>query len=201
VLPTNFNRESFRRWGVRLFVVAMLSVIVIETMPRSVNGHSIRGSVTLKHQLAPFTKFTGLWQGEWPLFAPNPVLNNAWISAEISAPSGERSEWNSTFWASASTWEKFRQFRYINFYNRLPFRGAGVADDFADFIARQQIGQNVRAITSDESLNSTGEPTWSLQLNRNQMDISLPDDGTLPPREETTWIISSSHLSTREYRP
>ena len=80
----------------------MLSVIIIEVLPYNFRGKQIGSTNYVKECIAPATRFAGLWQGEWPLFAPNPGINNSWISAEIEAPTGELECWNSTYWATTS---------------------------------------------------------------------------------------------------
>ncbi|MEZ6136483.1 MAG: hypothetical protein R3C53_16430 [Pirellulaceae bacterium] len=45
------------------------------------------------------------------------------------------------------------------------------------------------------------EPRWRIVLSRNQMNMSMPDDGTLPARDDTLWIATSVNLLTREYSP
>jgi hypothetical protein len=190
---------SYRRMGVRLFVLAMSAIILIETLPRDWGGKSIGGIAQAKTHLSPWTSRLGLWQGEWPLFAPNPVLNNAWVSADIRERQGATIHWNSTYWATASSWEKFRHFRKVNYFNRMPFRGSSVAYDFADYIARQELGRDVQAVETD--VNGRSNATWTMQLNHNQLNMSPPNDGPLPSREETIWIATSSHLATRGYEP
>ncbi|MEZ6136484.1 MAG: hypothetical protein R3C53_16435 [Pirellulaceae bacterium] len=82
-----------KRWAIRLFVLTMFGIIAIETLPRRINWSSQPvefGPVQdAKAMISPFTCQTGLWQGEWPLFAPDPILNNAWLSAEIHDPDGK----------------------------------------------------------------------------------------------------------------
>lgn len=192
--------NRFQRAIVRLFFVAIVLITLLETLPSSMNGRSLDGLILAKESLSILTKRLGLWQGEWPLFAPNPVLNNAWVSADLSTPGGETIHWNSTYWATASSWQKFRHFREINYFNRMPFRDSPVANDFADYVARQELGNNFQAL---DFLPDTDvrQPLWTLELNRNELNMSSPAEGPLPTRDETVWIVTSLWLATRRYEP
>lgn len=61
----------------------------------------------------------GLWQGEWRMFTPNPVLNNGWTYAEIYDDQGKITHWTSPDWATIPNWRKFYLFRHLNYYCRL----------------------------------------------------------------------------------
>ena len=193
-----------RRVAVRVFVLLVLASMVVETSPSVFKWPRV-----LKSWCAPALRFSGLWQGEWPLFAPNPVLNNAWITAEVYAPDGTLTIWNSPYWAETSSVGKLRNFRYINLYNRLPFRGKEPADDFADYIARQMIDPHVQPYEPPETESlqpavagvASYAGRWQLRLLRSQLNIILPEDGSLPSREETMWVTSNTPLTIREYLP
>jgi hypothetical protein len=140
----------------------------------------------------------GLWQGQWTLFAPNPKINNAWLAAEVYRPDGTQHEfWSSTYWADTSGWERFRGFRHINYNNRIQTQGQQAANDLADYLARRLIGPTAVPIDVDQPLDSR----WRLVLSRNELNLSLPDNGQLPTRDETLWISTSQNLTVREYQP
>ncbi|WP_145077883.1 hypothetical protein [Aureliella helgolandensis] len=190
-----------RRIAVRWFVGVCALWIAIETLPTSVPGIQ-----RLKDLLSPISNRCGVWQGEWPLFAPNPVLNNAWLTAEITAPDGTKEYWNSTYWATASSWEKFIHFRHVNYGNRIASAGRAAVDDFCDYIARQEISSS--ATPESNELNArdaesagTAMAGWTVTLFRDQMTMPPLLESELPPREEIAWISVSRPLTSRRYSP
>lgn len=191
-LPT-LNREPsqhLRRKLVRLFFCLILIALVAEASP-----DELPGAGYAKRWLGPWLNRMGLWQGQWTLFAPNPKINNAWISAEVYAPDGTQSAfWNSTYWAETSTWERFAGFRHINYNNRIQTQGKRAADDLADFLARSLITPTAVATTDRQDARR-------LVLSRTELNVVLPGDGTLPNRDETMWISTSQNLTVREYQP
>ena len=244
---------GWRRVAVRSFFVVFATVVLIDIAPR--NWPWMR---PVKQVVCPPLNYCGLWQGQWTLFAPNPILNNAWLSAEIYRPDGSQQEvWNSTYWANSSGWERFVGFRRMNYRNRLATASPEAVNDLADYLARQlisptahpvehpvaevatfgapvaEVAKTVGALPpgletlgefryeksqppGPETLgefrydksqsgavtaHSPREPTWRLVLTRSQMNIVLPDDGTLPQRDQTLWLSSSKNLVDREYLP
>ncbi len=211
-LPSNepvpaIQLSLWRRWLIKLFVATLLLVIAIQCTPRQFAWIDLA-----KDASGPLARRLGLSQGEWSLFAPEPTLNNAWFSAEIYAPDGTLTSWNSTYWGTASGAQKFRDFRMMNFGNRLSRRDPLAREDFADYLARKMIGPNARAVVTAEGdtqparegsseMPSSPAERWRLVLFRSQLKMTLPADGTLPSRNETLWISSSQQLVEREYQP
>ncbi len=206
--------NRWRRAAVRTFFLVFASVLFIDTSP-----NTWAWMRPVKQFVCPTLNYYGLWQGNWTLFAPAPILNNAWLSAQVYRPDGTQQEvWNSTYWANSSGWERFVGFRRMNYRNRLAAIDSRAANDFADYLARQLISPTAHPVNvqtpehepsrplattqTDESFGSNGAtPAWRLILSRNQLTIALPDDGTLPKRDETLWISSSKNLAMREYHP
>ncbi len=200
--------ELARRILVALFLFAVMVVVVVDTAPPMLPGAS-----EAKAMLHPLLNYSGLWQGRWTLFAPNPKINNSWISADVYQPDGQLKEtWNSTYWPETEGWERFLGFRHINYNNRIHTIDKSAADDLADYLSRKLISPEVTPKLRVE-LGAASSPThssggkvvvenpWRIVLSRSELNISLPDDGTLPPREETLWLSSSENLTTREYQP
>lgn len=196
--------QRMSRGLIRAFVVGMVVLIAVQTMPRKWAWMQ-----PAKEMVGPMTKRLGVWQGEWNLFAPDPMLNNAWLSAEVYAPNGELTMWNSTYWGTATGRQKFRDFRMMNLGNRLHNRDAAAHEDFADYVARQIISPTARAIpigteNQPQLVQNDGKQptaTWRLKLYRSQLKMTLPADGSLPTRDDTVWISSSINLVNREYLP
>jgi hypothetical protein len=201
-----------QRWAVRILAGALTLSIAVETMPGE-----FWGAATLKRYSNFITNRIGVWQGEWPLFAPDPIINNSWISAELWRPDGTLANtWNSPYWAGESGFEKFRNFRMLNYYNRLVFREIVVGQDLADYLLKHEFGFDMRPVDvsaegeeptqADGKVKTAGHNqtlpgSWQLVLHRNRLNISLPEEGGFPTREETTWVSTSKRFFTREYIP
>jgi hypothetical protein len=134
----------------------------------------------------------GISQGEWSLFAPNPTLNNAWFSAELYAPDGTLTTWNSTYWGTASGTQKFREFRMLNFSNRLSRRDPLARDDFADYVARKMLGPQTRAVVLPaKGIHAASESTDPTGRYSSEADFgasSLPASGL----SESSSVVADS---------
>ena len=194
--------KPFRRSCIRGFVLMAIIAIAIDTAPEW------KFVKPLQEYLRPILSYAGLWQGDWALFAPNPTVNNGWLSAEFYvqglpklASNGKPQSWNSPIWSSFSAWTKFYRFRHINYFNRVAYRGKNVIDDLADFIARTELGPEFHftAANSVDSVNTDDAHAIELRLFKNRLELVLPDDGSLPSPEETIWMSLSSNLALRKY--
>lgn len=194
--------KSLRRVCVRCFVALALMVIVIDTAPRW------RFLKPLHDLLHPALNAIGLWQGTWPLFAPNPVINNGWMSVDfyangdaspLLAPDGKPQIWNSPFWSEFDAWDKFYRFRHVNYFNRIPYQMQIAIDDLTDYVARAKLGSDFHYVESDPLVGPNNSPPIELRLSLTRLQIVLPDDGSLPSPEETTWMSVSSILAKRKY--
>lgn len=205
---TNTKPKSPRRVLVRCFVAIALLTIAIDTAPKSAVTSPIHD------YLRPALNVTGLWQGEWPLFAPNPTINNGWLSAEfyrvgstspLLAPNGKTLTWNSPIWSEFSAWDKFYRFRHVNYFNRVPYRGKEPLDDLADYIARTTLGPEFQFVETKPDLDpqqdsvNKSEVAIELRLSKSAVQIVMPEDGSLPTRDEATWVYVGSGLGMRKY--
>ncbi len=194
--------QALRRFFIRCFLLLALIVIAIDTAP------GWKFVKPLQQYLRPTLSYAGLWQGDWPLFAPNPTINNCWLSAEFYfqgvpklASNGKPQSWNSPVWSSTNSWKKFYRFRHINYFNRVVYRGNNVVNDLADYVARMELGPDchfAETITVD-GVHAQEAETVELRLSLNRLQLVMPDDGSLPSPEETTWMSLSSNLALRKY--
>lgn len=170
---------SLRRRIIRVFFLAVIAVVVVDIVPPSFPGISVT-----KQYLSSILNRTGLWQGQWVMFSPNPVLNNAYITAEIEDLVGDRKYWDSPDWKTTGTLDKFLRFRHMNFYNRIYLPGNSLAvKDFMNHLVRNDFPMVVEKI----------------KLERTAMSMVLPEPGTLPSREETIWISNTSFLAEKDF--
>ncbi len=171
---------------IRVFAFVFIGAIVLDTLPGSWSCLQ-RPKFYVSQVLKPI----GLAQGEWTLFSPNPDVDNGWFSAEIVDYQDVKTQWMSPIWSEWTIWEKFYQFRHINFYNRLATTKYMQAwDDFADYLGRQYRERHAQVQLKQVSLY------------RNSMRmLPLPDDGTLPPAEDLAWMTSNEFLTKRTSAP
>lgn len=194
------NSPNLRRNLVRVFVALSAACIAIQTLPAGWPWVAV-----LKPPVQRVLDPIGIWQGEWPLFAPDPIPTNAWLTAEIYAPDGSLEFWNSTYWADASGYEKFRRFRFMNYYTRAPINGQAAIDDFCDYLASQEIGPNLEAESYDPEAEAESQddasrkPAWRIRLYKSELKQIDQPDLRLPSRDEAISVASSKILTDRKY--
>ncbi len=177
----NENSTSRRRKSIRVFFSVAVAVILLDVIPPSWPGVS-----QPKRWLSSLLNRVGLWQGQWAMFAPNPIINNAYLTAEIEDEVGNQTYWDSPDWKSVGTFGKFYRFRYLNFYNRIYLdSNAPAINDFVDYLAR----------------TASGSPVRRLKLVRNAMTMLAPEAGSLPTGDDVIWISRSDLLRERRYEP
>ncbi len=168
------------RTVIRSFAIIVILVMVLDTLPNSWSFLSLP-----KRGLSFVLNRVGLWQGEWSMFAPDPVINNGWLTAELTTKDGRSIQWDSPHWSKSGIVDKFVRFRHINYYNRLPLLwNLKATDDFMDYLARQ-----------------SGQEIARVKLYRNHMRLQMPEDGSLPVREEAEWQFLSELWVQREITP
>jgi hypothetical protein len=178
--PILCGRIRRRRAAVRLAVLVIASAMILDTLP-----YSWKWLAGPKQYLSRVLNPLGLWQGEWPLFAPDPVINNGWLTAELQSTDGTLEQWDSPLWSQASGWEKFAGFRHVDYYNHVPLPANYPArDDLLDYLIRR-----------------AAKPVKTAKLYRNQLRMQLPEDGSLPPRDEIPWMFSSEIILRRTFQP
>lgn len=104
----------FKKRFVNCFLLTWLLVLGVDAAPDMGDWHR-----NLKEKLDPFLDVTGLWQGNWNLFAPEPDKINVAITAEVIFPDGEEIVWRSPEWRSMSAWQRFLSFREAEFIDNV----------------------------------------------------------------------------------
>jgi hypothetical protein len=224
---------KIRRMATKCFVVVLVAIIAVDTAPLAIQ----RGSGPLpllydmKASIRPFLRPTGLWQAEWRLFAPDPIISNNWWTIEVSGAmadelvleSGQLSSrsWNTPFWGEVGPLEKFYKRRHIAYFRRLSDFPRAVAEDYLDFWVRERFGDRLRPLAdaaaggaeiNAEIGGNAGETArldaiavqpvlLELNLYRNELKLAFPDDGSLPTRDETVWLSVTEKYLQRKYGP
>ncbi len=163
----------------RYFVLAVCLLITVDACPLT------SWNAMVKLPVARLMDWIGLRQGTWAMFAPNPVLSNRWVSAQMKTQTGQTLIWDSPLWARASIWDKFVQFRHVNYYSRINQTWCiPAAHDYLNY-----------------KFHNAPEPLESIQLNLNRMEIMMPEDGSLPPRDEAQWMLATEPWLSRSEVP
>ena len=97
----------------------------------------------------PVLDVTGLWQGDWELFAPSPDQVNLRIGAIVNWRGFESTVWMQPDWHSMSAWDRTRYFRQMSYFDnlaRMENQHASVA--FCKHLARVQSADTDKRLTS-----------------------------------------------------
>lgn len=163
-----------------LFIAIMLVIMLLDGMP-STGAHHDRA----KNWLDPWLDATGLWQGQWALFAPEVLKRNARVSAALEDSSGFTLRWQSPAFQDLSVIGRFRAFREGEFFDNIRNNDySGAWESVADYLARTEFPAGV-----------SGQTLVRVRLRRHWWDIPPPGKGMLPPEEQ--W----NQFYMKEYQP
>jgi len=125
--------KTSRRWQ-NFVIVTFLVLITIDSFP----GDSPVFK-ELRRIIDPITDVTGIWQEPWGLYAPIVDRENSWIEARVYVEDqAEPVLLRSPDWNTLSCFEKFRNSREIEFYDRIRFDNNSAArPSFAAFLIRE----------------------------------------------------------------
>lgn len=122
-----------RKSVINCFLVCWLLALVIDAAPDMGSWHR-----QLRTHLDAYLDVTGLWQGNWQLFAPEPDKINVAISANVTFPDGQEVAWESPKWRTLSTWDRFLRFREAEFWDNVrKDESSCVWPTLADYLGRQ----------------------------------------------------------------
>jgi hypothetical protein len=191
---------KFRIVAIRIFVLVFAVVVAIDTLPDAWTQR-----FHFRRDLHRCLAYLGLWQGDWPLFAPNPTLRNGWIVAEIRDKDGNQAIWVSTDWSKASVWQKFYGARHLNYHQRVVLRPEA-SRDLADYL-QQAIPKKENAVPAPrwndqfEPLPpvSFAPPIREVALYHHRQSLNLAVGEPIPEESEIVWSQKSSFLVKREY--
>lgn len=177
------EKTDLRRPAVRIFFLVTVSMLSLDALP-----WGVLPTDRPKELLGELTNRLGLSQGQWMMFAPNPGVNNFWLSATVHDTTGRELEsWSSPYWPITSGWEKFYHFRYINFFNQInSVKNRVAAQDLADYLSR----------TLADSAGDSAQGRVLVELYSNDVQLIRPDEGNLPSPDEITWVSQTTHLAS-----
>jgi hypothetical protein len=153
--------HRLRLYAVNTLIVAILSIVVIDTFPQSPTG--------LRLAMTPLIVRLGLNQGEWNLFAPDPDRVNTRLLVEITYRDGERRTWHEPAWPRMSPWDKWLKHRHMEWSESIASQaGAPAWEPWCRHLARSERPQwdnadqaaEVRAIYHEAPIPSAENRPW-----------------------------------------
>ena len=191
-----------RRIGIPCFVFVFTVAVAIDAFPES---WGIK--IPIRSDVNRALGWLGLQQGDWPLFAPNPLIREGIVVGEILDASGNTAVWTSTDWAKASVWEKFYRFRHLNYDQRV-VRNPDASKDLADYLQRsiperEQAIPTIRWAEDDEPLMSDPiqPPIRRVGLYHHLQRMILTPDEPRPRHADIVWGKNIEFLVRRDYEP
>lgn len=190
--PRTTEGQNFRRRCVKVFFFLLVTTLVIDVFPRGIPGSKEFPVVwDIKVKNSYLVNALGIWQGEWPLFAPEPVINNGGLSAELTYDDGTIEFWESSEWSRASVLEKFTRFRHMNYYTRLGASSNYIGcSDFIDYLQRSYSKRN--------ELGQFREVV-KVKIYDYRKRMIRPQDQPFPKPDETIWVSVNSLLQEKSY--
>jgi len=197
-----FSSKRKNPFWVLLLSFFLIAGIFIETIPSFlVMDGRLRSAASKLHQIL------GISKGDWPLFAPNPVLNNGMVVAEVEDSQDRLFVWSSRNWAESSVWEKFHRFRHMNYHQRV-VNNIDACNDLADYLfhaipSKEQITPSMQFDSSGALTENKAPrlPIKRIRLYKHRNEISIPENAPFPSPEEIMWLLQSTFLCQREPKP
>jgi hypothetical protein len=148
------------------FIVALLLLLLIDALPETGRFHR-----RLKDATDRLLDVTGLWQGSWQLYAPDPDRVNTRISADLVFSDGTTARWSQPDWPSLSRWRRFLLFKHMEYFDAVRLeRNKGAWSGLAAFLARNYEG------TKGPDVRVT-----KIVLKEALAEIPPPDPSAMPP--------------------
>lgn len=125
---------------------------------------------TPRRIIDPVLDKTGLWQGPWNLFAPEPDKINVRVGATIQYADGQVAEWRSPEWQTMGPVRRFMDFREMEWVDGIRLDdNRGAWDAYAQYLARTVV-------------HPTGSrsPAVGVRLTRYWATIPPPSTAVLP---------------------
>ncbi|MEY4565142.1 MAG: hypothetical protein RLY14_112 [Planctomycetota bacterium] len=192
-------QSTLTRWCIRLFVLVWTIVIAIDTLPTAYSPFP-----PLKYETNNRLRHFGLSQGDWPLFAPNPILVNGVIVAELIDHNRSQHAWSSIDWSQETIWQKFYRFRHMNYLQRVG-NNTAACEDLADYAKRVLPNQSYNGpwYPSIQFIEPVPlePPVIACKLFQYEQRMVIPEDNPLPKQADTIWSTNSKFLVKREYAP
>jgi len=161
-----------------VFIAGLLFLLVTDALPPLGSYHQ-----RLKDWIDPLMDVSGLWQGDWELFAPDVIKRSARMSAEIRCTNGVTLVWQSPLLHTLPIAERFLRFRDGEFFDTIRNDDqSGGWESLADYLARTEVTRL-----------APGERALSIRLWRHWWDVPPPGSRLPQPPEERFAIYSKDY--------
>lgn len=154
-----------------LIIIPMMIVWLVDALPCYTLLHG-----KLKNRLDPLLDKTGLWQGDWQLFAPVPDHINTRLSVHIDYEDEPSVSWYQPDWSSMSGPQKSLWFRRMAFLDAIRLdRNSSAWKSFCCAIVRQVGSENadprkVTLIVREQVIPAPDKFWWNVGETQNMGD-------------------------------
>ena len=154
------------------FVLLLGLALTIDSMPPFCEAHR-RAQTALDATLDR----TGLWQGVWSLFSPEPDSRNTRLKATVQLSDGSQYYWSSPEWHRMTTLQRVLLFRECEYFDNI---ASGSNDALLPHLA-QYIARQATPLSDDNA-----SPVC-IQITRDIFDIPPPQHDTMLPLQ-SDWL-------------
>lgn len=106
--------EQFKENTIACFVLLLCIALTVDSMPPFCEAHK-RAQTALDATLDK----TGLWQGVWTLFSPEPDSKNSRLNAVVQFSDGSQYYWSSPNWPLVPTVQRALLFRECEYFDNI----------------------------------------------------------------------------------
>ena len=177
--------QMLKKVLINCFLVAWLLIMIIDPTPQVGQLHG-----KLKEAIDPYLDATGLWQGNWRLFAPSPDKTNASVTAEVAFEDGKVVLLRTPKWREISAWERLVRFRQAEFIDSIRLdSNRFIWPNYAEYLRR-----TVKHPT-DENLR-----VKEVLLSRRWVDFAPPTEAKLKEFPETPMMTGSYIMCVEQFK-
>jgi hypothetical protein len=180
----------FLRIITNIFLLILIPLLIVDTFPFGDDGLIHFQTVSqLQRKISPLLDATGLWQGVWAIFAPEPLRTNVRLSANLRYADGQEGIWNSPNWTEMTWWEwkrNYRMIQYLRYVQSEVMREREVFKPLVHYLSETQ--------TQPDAEGNLQYP-MHITLNRHRRAVLPP----FPPNEteKLTWRLLGAPVQKR----
>ncbi len=180
------------------FLIVLICLMLLDALPTGSKAHK-----SIVKKIDPVLDVTGLWQGRWRLFAPSADKVNTRLSARITFSDGSTYLWDSPSWSEMSAWQRFTQFRHMEYFDSIRTdKNSGAWDSLARYLGQKALGQKALRQAANANIKrkrQTGTALQTVVLSRHSAEIPPPQNNKLLPAGPYTKFARSQRFHT--WRP
>ncbi len=163
--PTSLS-DRLKANTIACFVLLLCIAFTIDSMPPFCEAHK-RAQTALDATLDR----TGLWQGVWSLFSPEPDSRNTRLNATVQFSDGSQSYWSSPNWQQMNALQRAFLFRECEYFENI---ASGSNDALLPYLAQYIVRQS-------NPLSDDNASPVCIQITRDIFDIPPPQQDKMLP--------------------